>query len=76
FTGYRGRAGIFELFRVTEEIKDLIMERATANRVRRVAVAGGMRSLLLDGWRHVADGRTTFDEVLRVAKADADEEIA
>ncbi|MHC5021028.1 MAG: GspE/PulE family protein, partial [Planctomycetota bacterium] len=38
FTGYRGRAGIFELFRVTEEIKDLIMERATANRVRRVAV--------------------------------------
>ncbi|MCI0343630.1 MAG: GspE/PulE family protein [Planctomycetales bacterium] len=70
FTGYRGRIGIFELFRVTEKVKELIMERATANRIRREAVGAGMRTLLLDGWRLVKEGKTTFDEVLRVAKVE------
>jgi general secretion pathway protein E/type IV pilus assembly protein PilB len=72
FTGYRGRVGVFELFRVTDPIKELIMERGTANRLRRAAIDGGMRSLLLDGFRHVRDGRTTFDEILRVAKVGED----
>ena len=72
FTGYRGRLGVFELFRVNEPIRELIMERATAGKIRKAAVAAGMRSLLLDGWRHVKSGRTTFDEVLRAAKVEHD----
>jgi general secretion pathway protein E/type IV pilus assembly protein PilB len=71
-TGYRGRAGVFEMMPVTEEIRLLIMERSTAGALRRVAVQQGMSSLREDGWRLVREGRTTVDEVVRNTK---DEQI-
>lgn len=71
-TGYRGRAGVFEMMPVTEEVRLLIMERSTAGALRRVAVEQGMTSLRSDGWRLVREGRTTVDEVVRNTK---DEQI-
>ena len=67
-TGYRGRVGIFELMPVTDEIRALVLERVSAREVRRVAAKQGMKSLREDGWRHVRQGRTTIEEVLRVTK--------
>jgi len=67
-TGYRGRAGIFELLPVTEGIKDLILSRADSGAIRAKAVAEGMRLLREDGWEKVRRGITTIEEVLRVTR--------
>jgi len=67
-TGYRGRAGIFEMMLITDEIRALILEHASAGEIRRSATERGMKSLRQDGWRHVAQGKTTIEEVLRVTK--------
>jgi general secretion pathway protein E/type IV pilus assembly protein PilB len=69
-TGYRGRIGIFELMVITDEIRSLIIENASAPELRKVAVKQGMRSLRDDGFRHLCDARTTVEEILRVTKDD------
>jgi type II secretory ATPase GspE/PulE/Tfp pilus assembly ATPase PilB-like protein len=67
-TGYRGRAGVFELMPISDEIRALIMERAPTQKMRVIAVQQGMNSLRSDGWRLVREGRTTVEEVMRVTK--------
>lgn len=68
--GYRGRIGIFELMAVTDEIRSLILESVSAPGLRRVAMREGMTSLREDGFRHLREGRTTIQEILRVTKDD------
>ena len=63
-TGYRGRQGIFEVLAVTDEVRALILRNAASHEIRKVAVAQGMKSLREDGWRIVAEGRTTIEEVM------------
>jgi general secretion pathway protein E/type IV pilus assembly protein PilB len=72
-TGFRGRQGIFEVMAITDEIRSLTLRRAPSHELRQVAVRQGMKSLREDGWRIVAEGRTTIDEVLSNTK---DEEAA
>lgn len=67
-TGYRGRIGIFEMMVVTDDVRSLIIENASAPELRKVAVKNGMTSLRDDGLRHLADGRSTVEEILRVTK--------
>ena len=67
-TGYRGRAGIYELLPVTDQIKALILERASAGIIKEAAVQQGMRTLRDDGWRSVRSGTTTVAEVVRVTQ--------
>jgi type II secretory ATPase GspE/PulE/Tfp pilus assembly ATPase PilB-like protein len=69
-TGYRGRIGIFEVMVVTDEVRSLVLENTAAHELRKVAARQGMRSLRDDGFRHVREGRTTVEEVLRVTKDD------
>ncbi|TVS19680.1 MAG: type II/IV secretion system protein [Planctomycetaceae bacterium] len=69
-TGYRGRAGIYELMVTNDEIRRLASERTPTNIIKQAAVRSGMRTLRQDGWRKVARGETTVDEVLRVTKFD------
>jgi general secretion pathway protein E len=69
-TGYRGRIGIFEVLPVGDEIRDLVMKRATAKEIKDKAVSLGMRTLREDGIRKVRDGVTTIDEVLRVTQVE------
>src|SRR5690606_40308508 len=66
-TGYRGRTGIFELVTVDDELRAALLRRRDAGALRRLALERGMRPLRLDGWRQVAAGVTTPEEVLRVA---------
>ncbi|MFH0925497.1 MAG: type II secretion system ATPase GspE [bacterium] len=68
FTGYKGRSGIFELLIITEEIKSLILRKATASQIKQLAVQKGMVSLREDGWAKVKAGKTSLDEVLRVTQ--------
>jgi general secretion pathway protein E len=65
-TGYRGRLGIYELVDVTPELQELILARATAERMRALATAQGGRTLREDGLLKARAGLTTVEEVVRV----------
>ena len=67
-TGYRGRTCIMELMQVTEGVRALILRRASGGEIRRQTAKEGMSTLRDDGWRHVLEGHTTVEEVLRVTK--------
>ena len=67
-TGFRGRVGIFELMNLNSEIRTLAFERAPTNKIRKAALAGGMKSLLADGRLKVLSGITTAEEVVKVAQ--------
>jgi len=70
FTGYLGRTAIFELLNITEEIKEMILERTPSNVVKQKAIAAGMKTLRLSGWEKVTKGITTPEEVIRVTQED------
>jgi type II secretory ATPase GspE/PulE/Tfp pilus assembly ATPase PilB-like protein len=65
-TGYRGRTAIHELLIATKEIKELILNRAHMEEIRRVAINEGMRTLKQDGIRKVVQGWTDFVQVRKV----------
>jgi type IV pilus assembly protein PilB len=65
-TGYRGRIGLYEVMNVTDEIRSLIVSRAAAQDIRRLAVEQGMRTLRDDGLAKVRGGETTVLEIERV----------
>jgi type II secretory ATPase GspE/PulE/Tfp pilus assembly ATPase PilB-like protein len=67
-SGYRGRAGIFELMELNDELRQLIMSNADAGRLTECARRKGMRNLREDGWMKVAQGLTTASEVTRVTQ--------
>jgi len=69
-TGYSGRLGIYELLETNDEIRQLANNRESTEALRKAAVANGMKTLRQDGWRKVARGVTTIDEVIRVTKSD------
>ena len=64
-TGYRGRIGIYEMMVLTDEIRELVLRRASSDEIGRVAEASGMVRLREDGLRKAAEGITTIEEVLR-----------
>ena len=71
-TGYKGRKGIFEIFKVDDTIQRLIFDHAPATLLRQRAREMGMRTLREDGMLKVASGMTSLSEVLRVTMGDAD----
>lgn len=64
-TGYRDRVGIYELLKITPEIRRLIVGWATTEELRRLAVAQGMRTMLREAMQNVEDDVTTIQEVVR-----------
>lgn len=68
FSGYKSRAGIFELMEMNDEIRRLIMANADASQLTDAARRNGMRNLREDGWMKVKTGLTTADEVTRVTQ--------
>ncbi|MFH1380356.1 MAG: type IV-A pilus assembly ATPase PilB [bacterium] len=71
-TGYRGRLSNFEVMAVTEEIKDLILERASTHIIKHVARKNGMLTLRESTLRKVLAGITTVEEMLGVTSMDAE----
>ncbi len=70
-TGYRGRAGIFEMFVVNEEIQRMIYDNVGTAKLRDKARSLGMRTMREDGVRKVLAGATTIDEVVSITVGDA-----
>ena len=66
-TGYRGRLGIYEVMPITDGLRKLILEKASADDMRDRARSEGMRTLREDGLEKIRDGVTSVAEVLRVA---------
>lgn len=69
-TGYRGRMAIHELIVVDDEMKQQMMNQATMQEIKTYVKKRGVRFLIDDGLEKVKQGKTTLDEVLRVASAD------
>ena len=65
-TGLRGRVGIYELLRITPDVRGAILRQVTAVELGEIARRGGMVTMAEDGLAKVLEGRTTFEEVLRV----------
>ena len=65
-TGFMGRTGIYEIFKFSPGVRNLLNEQVDIADVRRQAIQEGMRPLRLSGAQKVAAGMTTVDEVLRV----------
>ena len=67
-TGYKGRAGLFELMILDDTIKNLMLKTPDANAIKRKAIGQGMITLRQDGTQKVLDGITTIEEVFRVTQ--------
>ena len=69
-TGYQGRTAIYEICVVTEPLRKMIMRKKDGGELKQCAIAEGMETLRQDGWRRVAQGTTTIEEVVRVTQTD------
>lgn len=67
-TGFSGRKGVFELMILNDELRELVLERASAGKIRNAAIKQGMILLRDDGWNKVRRGITTIGEVVQATK--------
>ncbi len=67
-TGYRGRTGIFEVMPINQRIRDLVEEQASAVEIKREATAEGMLTLWEYAIKKLAQGVTTYEEIMRVTQ--------
>lgn len=70
FTGYKGRTGIYEFLLMYEDIRDLVLQRASSDQIKKKALKLGMHTLRMDGWEKIRQGLTTINEVIRVTEED------
>jgi len=70
FTGYQGRTGIYEILTVNDRIRELILEKASSDILKKEAIRLGMKTLYQDGLKKIAAGLTTSEEVLMTTQAD------
>ena len=66
-TGYMGRVGIYEIMQITRDIKRMINAQTDVVALTQAAYKAGMRPLRISGATKVAQGITTFEEVLKTA---------
>jgi type IV pilus assembly protein PilB len=64
-TGYKGRLGVYEVMPMKEELKELILARASASEIKKEAIRLGMKTLRQSGIHKIRAGITTIEEVLR-----------
>ncbi len=68
--GFRGRLGIFEMMQMGTQLRELAFARAPTNKIRKAAIAGGMKTLIDDGKMKVLNGTTTAEEIVKVAQVE------
>jgi type IV pilus assembly protein PilB len=69
-TGYKGRMGLYEVMPLKDEIKELILARASTSEIKKEAIRLGMKTLRQSGIVKIRDGLTTIEEVLRTTIED------
>ncbi|HCD38442.1 MAG TPA: type II secretion system protein GspE, partial [Candidatus Omnitrophica bacterium] len=68
FSGYRGRTGIYEIIVMNDCLREMVIQKASSQQIKRKAIEFGMRSLRSDGWNKIQKGLTTIEEVMRVTQ--------
>jgi type IV pilus assembly protein PilB len=66
YSGYKGRIGIYEAMLVSDEIREMTIDRSSAEQIRSIAIQQGMRTLQEDGIDKVRSGITSIQEIARV----------
>jgi type II secretory ATPase GspE/PulE/Tfp pilus assembly ATPase PilB-like protein len=69
-TGYRGRIAIYEICPINENLRRLIIRKEPGSALKQRAILDGMTTLRHDGWRRVAAGQTTVEELVRATQQD------
>jgi type IV pilus assembly protein PilB len=69
-TGYKGRVGLYEVMPMREEVKELVLSRASTTEIKKEAMRLGMKTLRQSGIQKIRDGVTTIEEVLRATMDD------
>jgi type IV pilus assembly protein PilB len=68
-SGYKGRAGLYEVLRNTNAMRKAIMQSKGTDEIREIAISEGMLTLRMDGLKKVERGVTTLDEVVKETTA-------
>ena len=66
--GYKGRMGIYEVLKNTQEVQKMIVANATSEAIQKQAIKEGMISMQIDGLIKALLGLTSIDEILRVTR--------
>ena len=69
-TGFKGRVAIYEVMELTEELKEFVLNGASAVELKREAIRGGMLTLRRSALNKLSEGVTTLSEVYRVSTVD------
>jgi type IV pilus assembly protein PilB len=69
-SGYKGRMSVIELFLMDDELRALVMKRASAAEIKKVAIEHGMQTLRMNALQRASEGLTTLEEVLRETAPD------
>jgi type IV pilus assembly protein PilB len=69
-SGYKGRLALYEIMPIGSEIKEMILEGASADELKKTGVRLGMRTLRMSGLNKVKEGVTSIEEVVRVTFGD------
>ena len=69
-SGYKGRIGLFEVMPLKEEIKEMVLEGASADEIKKTAIRLGMKTLRMGGLVKIKEGVTSVEEVLRATFGD------
>lgn len=64
-SGYKGRMGVYEWLRMSEGVRDLVVQRASTLVIKQKALEQGMRTLRDDGLRAIFDGATSIEEIIK-----------
>jgi type IV pilus assembly protein PilB len=69
-TGYKGRVALYEVMRFSDDLKEMVLQGASAAELKVGAIKKGMATLRMSGIKKVLEGVTTPEEILRVTMAD------
>lgn len=67
-SGYKGRVGIFEMFEMTDRVKEMVIDKSAVHELRKEMIAQGHMPMFVNGLQMVHEGITTLEEVIRVAQ--------
>jgi type II secretory ATPase GspE/PulE/Tfp pilus assembly ATPase PilB-like protein len=66
-TGYKGRISLHEVLEVTDQIREEILKKSSATKIKEIAIKNGMVTMGQDGLLKASQGLTTISEVLRIS---------
>ena len=65
-TGYKGRIGIFEILKISTEIREIIIQNGSSEKLHSTAEKLGMKTMQTDGYQKILNGTSTLEEISRV----------